>query len=178
MKKFIVTSICFCVGLVSFAASIDTFPFTPLPKWKTKIVFNDGTMLNGIATGSSDSTITMILPQADSLGNHRKVTIPLRDVKKIRMRDQNSLTLGENVLIGAGVGFLLGFLISVQDCNAPDADCSFVEHLFSTSRTQSAVKIGLGFSVLGLGLGLIGSDRVTFKFNLRKNKGKIKMPAL
>jgi len=177
IKKGLFVVMCLIMSAISFAAHIDTFPFTVKPAWKTRIVFKDGTMLNGIATASTDSSITMIIPQRDSLGNKTTVTIPFTDVRKIKMRDKNSFTLAENMLLGAGVGFLLGFLISVQDCDDPDDECSFVERLFANSRTQSAVKVGFAFGVLGLGLGLLESDRVTFKFNLGRNKKeKMKMP--
>ena len=156
----------------AFAATIDTFPFSPKPQWKTRVVFNDGTMLNGFATSNTDSTITMIIPQRDSAGQKITVTIPFTDIKKIRIRDRHSMSVAENMLAGAGVGFLLGFLLGVQDCDDPDSDCTFIENLFSNSRAQNAVKLGAAFSVIGLGAGLIGSEKVTFKFKLGKNKKK------
>ncbi|HKP31955.1 MAG TPA: hypothetical protein VJT83_04490 [Chitinophagaceae bacterium] len=163
----------------AFAASVDTFPFPSKPRWKTRIVFNDGTMLNGFTTAKTDSTITLIIAQPDSLGQPRAVTIPFTDVKKIKMRDKYAWSVTQNMLVGAGIGFLLGFALSVQDCDDPDSDCTFIESFFSDSKFENAVKLGTAFSIIGLGAGGLASDKVTFKFKLGKDrKQKPKLPIL
>ena len=178
-KKNFLTTVILLATTSVFAASVDTFPFPSKPRWKTRIVFNDGTMLNGYTTAKTDSSITMIIPQQDSLGQKISVTIPFTDVKKIKMRDKYSMSVAENTLAGAGIGFVLGFVLAVQECDEPDSDCSFIENLFSNSKTQNAVKLGAAFSIIGLGAGLIGSEKVSFKFKLGKNKkSKVRLPML
>ncbi len=179
LKKNLLAIFILLLSGTSFAASVDTFPFPSKPRWKTRIVFNDGTMLNGFTSAKTDSTITLILPQGDSLGQARSVTIPFTDIRKIKMRDKYAMTPVQNMLAGAGVGFILGFVLAVQDCDDPYSDCNFVENLFSNSRAQNAVKLGTAFSIIGLGAGLIGSEKIKFKFNLgRDRKQKVKLPML
>jgi hypothetical protein len=179
LKINILTTAIMIATTTVFAANIDTFPFPSKPRWKTRIVFNDGTILNGFTTAKTDSTITMTIAQQDSLGQKVSVTIPFTDVKKIKMRDKYSMSVTENVLAGAGIGFALGFLLAVQDCDDPNSDCSFIENVFSNSKIQNAVKLGVAFSVIGFGAGLFTSEKVSFKFRLGKHKKKkVQLPML
>ena len=154
--------------LFSRASVADTIPDR---KGIGTIYYLPDKKIRGYLLNVSDSSVNIIEKKYWNSGLYsQQQTIPVEQITGIKKKSRSGMSTLEAMGIGGIGGTILGFAISISDCDDPDNDCGFFERLFSAKSFKSAVTFGVILGGIGTIVGLISGGKKKKTFHINGNR--------
>jgi hypothetical protein len=137
----------------------------PGPLVKIKMELDDGSVKKGFVRYTTDSTAFF-----SRSVNGSGYSIPVDKIEAISYKD--GVSFFPRILIGSAAGFIVGFLLGLNNCDDEDRindDCGIFRSVFGRETVRGAFIQGIVFGGIGFMAGAF-TGRISYRFPIHKSR--------